>query len=538
MKKYNLFAIALLTAGCLFAFIGCSASRQTQTISKSDLPKISFGYWDIDSLQNTSKSDGITAALEEKFGFSASFQSFDWSTYKMQYQILAATDTLPDVFTNLLLSSNDTNDVALYNQMIEDETIHPLPDDLSDYPHLEKLLSKYEYLRHKDGHMYAIPHPIFTEDILSSSDAAMLVRKDWMTTLGIQAPQNINEFISMVTAFALQDPDGNGKNDTIGYNVNNLPALGKWVMLGIAPECNVYSWIHDTDGLYRPSWMTDAFRNVVTIYRDLYKLGGLDSDFYVKNPSTVVNDFITGKLGAMEYKSSASSLAELRELWNTQNDVPFDACVDVLPTFPAPDGKCYSNSSNSFWSEAYISSNVTDDELHIILSLIDYLLSDEGADLYNYGIQGTDYSIASDHSITSQIADENSSHLIKLAEKYPSIELWANLAHNGWDSSDFESTNETQVLYTQECISLAQKSLTYCKEKTIQVARPYDFLIYPKEHASYSNDAFDAFIQCIIGTEDPLKMWDESLELMKSQGLEEYVIRQNQLYLESQSTNK
>ena len=69
----------------------------------------------------------------------------------------------------------------------------------------------------------------------------MLVRRDWMDNLGISDPESFQDFADMTIAFAKNDPDGNGIDDTLGYNVNSINALGKWVILGIAPECNVYS---------------------------------------------------------------------------------------------------------------------------------------------------------------------------------------------------------------------------------------------------------------------------------------------------------
>ncbi len=533
MKKLKILPGILILTVYVAGITGCSLFGKKPDSAKQNTPEISFGYWDLDSLQDSSNSDAITALLEDKFGFRASFQSFDWSTYKEQYQVLAATGDLPDVFTNVLLSSNDANDSALYRQMVNEGFLQPLPEDLSDYPNLQDFLSDYEYLRDEDGHFYAIPHPLFAEDILSSSDAAMLVRKDWMETLDIQPPENIDEFISMTAAFAKEDPDGNGIDDTIGYNVNNLAALGKWVMLGISPECNVFSWIEDTDGSYCPCWMTDSFRDVITAYRKLYQSGGLDPDFYTKNSSTVLNDFTSGKLGALEYKSSASSLAELEDMWNSKNSLPFDSCVAVLPVMKAPDGVRYCNSSSSFWSETYISSSVTDQELDVILTLMDYLLSDEGAELYTRGISGTDYVISADNELVSKIAKEGSAHFVQLLKKYPSVELWSNLVSRGWDASDFEDTQETRFLYNQECVALSQDALTFCENNTVQIDRPYDFHLYPKEHSSFSNTAFDAFIKCIIETEDPLTMWDRALTSMEAQGLSEYVARQNQSYQES-----
>lgn len=520
MKPQKLIGITALLCLCSVLVIGYAHSKQSTGDKKENkISEISFGYWDIDQMQNSAESDGITQYLEEKFGFLANAQSFNWSNYKQQYQILASTGELPDIFTTVLLSSNNSEDTAMFKQMVADKMIQALPKNLSAYPNLEKLLSQFPELRQKDGCFYAIPHPTFTETILSSSDAAMIVRRDWMNNLGIDDPQNIQEFIQMTSAFASMDPDGNGKDDTIGYNVNNLAALGKWVMLGIAPKCNVYSWLEKPDGTFCPAWNTDEFRDVVAIYRQLYECGGLDPDFYVKNPSSVLDDFTSGRLGALEYKSSAPALAELKEEWDAKNTKPFSECVDILPVFPASDGIRYSNSSNSYWSETYINASVTEEELHIILKLLDYLLSDEGISLCSQGIEGVDYRLSSDESPVSLITDADSSHVTALQKKYHSIELWSNIVYRGWDSSYFSDTPYMNFLYGKDCMYLVEKSLKFCNENTVQVSRPYSFLTFPKENASFDSTAFQSFVRCIIGAESPLKMWDATLDKLRIQGL-------------------
>lgn len=532
MKPQKLIGITALLCLCTVLVIGYAHSKQSAGDKKENkIPEISFGYWDIDQMQNSAESDGITQYLEEKFGFLANAQSFNWSNYKQQYQILSSTGELPDVFTTVLLSSNNSENTAMFKQMVADKMIQALPKDLSAYPNLEKLLSQFPELRQKDGCFYTIPHPTFTETILSSSDAAMIVRRDWMNNLGIDDPQNIQEFIQMTSAFASMDPDGNGKDDTIGYNVNNLAALGKWVMLGIAPKCNVYSWLEKPDGTFCPAWNTDEFRDVVAIYHQLYECGGLDPDFYVKNPSSVLDDFTSGRLGALEYKSSAPALAELKEEWDAKNTSSFSECVDVLPIFPASDGIRYSNSSNSYWSETYINASVTEEELHIILKLLDYLLSDEGISLCSQGIEGVDYRLSSDESPVSLITDADSSHVTALQKKYHSIELWSNIVYRGWDSSYFSDTPYMNFLYGKDCMYLVEKSLKFCNENTVQVSRPYSFLTFPKENASFDSTAFQSFVRCIIGAESPLKMWDATLDKLRIQGLDEYIHVQNQRFI-------
>ena len=111
------------------------------------------------------------------------------------------------VFATLTISSNDTNDSAYYEDLIRNGSIQPLPDDLSAWPNLEKLMNQLDYTRYSDGHFYAIPRISFVDLTLACSDAAMIVRRDWMENLGLDDPTNIDEFIDLVAAFANDDPD-------------------------------------------------------------------------------------------------------------------------------------------------------------------------------------------------------------------------------------------------------------------------------------------------------------------------------------------
>lgn len=528
MNRKSFFPL-LLALAAVFLFSSPPFVMAAQKTEPQNIP-ISFGYWDIDSTANAPAPDGLTAFLEERFSFKARPHSFNWSTYKQQYRILAATDDLPDVFSTNLLSSNDADDTAFFHELIESGDIRPLPADLSPYPCLEALLSHFESHRQKDGLFYCIPRPNFLDTTLSSSDAALVVRRDWMEKLGIEDPENLEDFIKMASAFASQDPDGNQIDDTFGYNANSLSALGKWVILGIAPQCNVYCWTQNQDGSYLPSWLTQDFEQVVLAYRRLYETGGLDPNFYVKNASAVVDDFVSGRLGAMEYKFSASALSQLQDLWEAENDLPFDKCVDVLPIFPAPDGLRYSNSSNLFWSETYISSSISEEAFGRLLSLFDFLLSKEGMTILKLGFQGSDFDYAKDGSLISLLDTKTQTYYNALRKKYPSLNLWSNIVSWGWERSDFEAGPESSFLYSDSCIRLAQKALSFCERETLQIQRPYAFLTYPKEHSTFHASAFHAFIHSIIGKGDPLKLWRASLEKMKENGLEDYVRRQNQLY--------
>lgn len=541
--------LALSLASILTAtFSGCGASADNTDTANQVLPEslqnlsfdehlnISIGYWNIEDMAKATEPDAMTQYIEELFNITLEPVSVTWSNYKERYQILSATGSLPDVFATVTLSSNDNNDSATFSDFINTGAIRALPEDLTEFPLLNQILDSVSYTRYTDGKYYAIPRVSFQDPILSATDAAMLVRRDWMDSLGISDPESFQDFVDMTVAFAKDDPDGNGIDDTIGYNVNSLSALGKWLILGIAPECNVYSWTEE-NGTYVPSWTTDAFKQVVKDYRLLYEEGGLDPDFYTKAPSAVMDDFAAGRLGALEYKSSPAALMELKDRWDSMNDKAFEDCVDVLPIFPAPDGIRYSNSSSSFWSESYISSNVDDEKMERILALFEFLLSDEGQDFCHYGLEGIDYKKEEDGNYTCLLDTGGESLTTALARKYPSSILFAGIASWGGTWKDFQVNEMTTLRYGEFPTSLACKSINYSKDNTTQVSRPYAFMSYPKEPTEEfsTSNAFDQFVNCIIGDEDPVQMWEEVLTRMRSDGLDDYIQKQNKSFAQSQN---
>lgn len=537
--------LVLLSAASLLC-AGCRKEQPAAHVDRSVLPAsvralsykkhmdISIGYWDIDDCVKATKPDGMMKYIEKLFNVTIRPVSVSWANYKKRYEILSATHNLPDVFADITLSSSSTEDSAAFAQMIEDDSIRALPQDLSAYPTLNSFMDSISYTKYTDGKFYAIPRISYSDISFGSTDAAMIVRKDWMDALHLSDPVTFDDFADLTAAFTHDDPDGDGKDDTVGYNVNALSALGKWVMLGIAPQCNAYSWI-EQDGRYVPSWTTDAFTDVVKAYRRLYETGGLDPDFYTKTPASVLEDFATGRLGAFEYKSAPGSLWALKRKWEAVNDKPFADCVKILPALKAPDGIRYSNSSSRFWSESYISSNTSDAKLKRILALYEFLLSDAGQDFCHYGIKDTDYKIAKDGTYESLLGNKKTDFSTALSRKYPSATLFSGIASWGCAYMDFDNNKKNDLRYGSDVSKLSRDAYAYNCDNTTQITRPYAFLSFPKEPSDLfgTSQAQKTFIDCITGSGDPADMWNESLADMRSKGLDGYIDKQNENYSDS-----
>ena len=76
-----------------------------------------------------------------------------------------------------------------------------------------------------DGKIYGL----YTER--PSSRQGIIIREDWLQTLGLIKPGTIDELYEVLRAFTKDDPDGNGKEDTIGLADRNDLVFGAFKTL-------------------------------------------------------------------------------------------------------------------------------------------------------------------------------------------------------------------------------------------------------------------------------------------------------------------
>jgi len=227
MKRFIcLFTIMIMLSGMLAS---CSVNHGSvlglpdsmENVSFNEHLEISIGFWNIHDMADSKDRDAVLKDIESTFNITIRPVSVSWENYKERYQIMSSTKSLPDIFATVTISSTIADDSARLLTMIENRDIRSLPKDFSKFPRLQELFEEMEYIRSADGNFYIIPRVAFRDPLLSFSDVGMVVRKDWMEALGMDAPESLDEFIELVSAFANNDPDQNGFHDTIGYNVNN-----------------------------------------------------------------------------------------------------------------------------------------------------------------------------------------------------------------------------------------------------------------------------------------------------------------------------
>ncbi|NSW92712.1 MAG: extracellular solute-binding protein [Firmicutes bacterium] len=150
----------------------------------------------------------------------------------------------------------------------------------------------------KKGKIYGIPKTAAIED----STPVLWVRKDWMEKLKMPEPKCISDIETMAQAFINNDPDGNGKNDTLGLVIcprydskgggtGSISAI--FTNYGATPG----QWrVKDENNVIYGSLMPEA-ANALELLNKWYKNGIIPKDFGTWDEATLKQKVTSGEAG-------------------------------------------------------------------------------------------------------------------------------------------------------------------------------------------------------------------------------------------------
>ncbi len=279
-----------LTGAILLA--GCGAGGGTDVADKS----ADFGF-------NKTGLPIVDETLTLTAGGSKAPLAPDFSEMELVQQWQADTniaiewENLPDqVYAekkNLMLASGDIPDI-LFNTGLSDAeivdngsngTLLPLEDLIEEYaPTLTAILADRPDIRAaitaSDGHIYTLPS---VEELgLVQFPNFLYINTTWLDALGLAMPTTIDEYRAALTAFATQDPNGNGvadeiplsfRTDSFCANPHDLIAA-----LGGQPENNDHRIVRDDEVQFTAN--TDEYKAGVAALSDWYADGLIDPESF------------------------------------------------------------------------------------------------------------------------------------------------------------------------------------------------------------------------------------------------------------------
>lgn len=228
------------------------------------------------------------------------FEAADGDDYRTKVSMAIASGDLPDI----MAVTQDELVALVENDLVADLTdaYNNCASDL-----MKEIYDSYEGrsldMATFDGKLYAMP-----TTAISGGPEFLWLRKDWMDKLGLEEPKTLEDVEKIVTAFVKEDPDGNGKADTVGiplcttennflygnyssaYKMNNV-----FTMFGACPE----QWIETASGEVGYGSVQPEMKEGLAVLTDWYAKGLIDKEFATRKYSEVTALITDGKCGSV-----------------------------------------------------------------------------------------------------------------------------------------------------------------------------------------------------------------------------------------------
>ncbi|WP_167859434.1 extracellular solute-binding protein [Paenibacillus cymbidii] len=238
-----------------------------------------------------------TKALASELGINVNVTwTADGSQYDNKLNVTIASGALPD-----LMRVN----AAQLKQLIESNSLEDLTDVFNKYasPDTKKQYAVGDSIALKSaqvgGKLYAIPNT--ASAIAGAASPLVWVRSDWMKKLNLQPPKTMQDLLTIARAFTNNDPDGNGKKDTVGYAFTNNFLESGLGNLGFFNGYHAYPsiWVKDKTGKLVYGSTQPEMKKALQDLQQLYKDGAIDQEFTVKDGAKVIDMITAGQVGIL-----------------------------------------------------------------------------------------------------------------------------------------------------------------------------------------------------------------------------------------------
>ena len=290
--------------------------------------------------------------------------------------------------------------------LADDGLIVPLDDYLEYMPDIVAAVGeeRMDTWRQADGHIYYIP----TVSSVQGSQT-MLVRKDWLEELQLDMPETWEDWVTLWTAIRDHDLNGNGDSSdeiplALSYGEDGEKCMTMLMnAFGIRASADCQFCILD-DGTYTMVYEHPNYRKFLRAAAELYREGILREGFEECDYGRIDELMKDNVLGTtMTWAVSASNAEYLRE--NGDEDALWAAVAPIQ----GPDKDQMIQERELVGSSWCISAGAQKaGKVEDIIRFFNWCFTQEGAYLYNYGIEGISYERKDDKPVIKTEMLENS----------------------------------------------------------------------------------------------------------------------------------
>lgn len=236
-------------------------------------------------------------------------------------------------------------------------------------------------------------------DLKRGAYAGYAIRKDWLDNLGLDVPTTIDELYTVLKAFKEEDANGNGdKDDEIPMTDDSSKTLMNYLMAAWGlrynmPYVDPYTgkmtyWTEYKDG--------EAFTDFLTTMKKWYDEGLIDPEFASQDGSAREAKITSDRAGFFfAYTGNYAFWSEALKTYRPEkaDEIELYGMVPLV----GPAGKPYTaNDAHVRYAASNEGTCVTttaekNGTIEAILKLFDYMYTEEGSELINWGVEGVSY---------------------------------------------------------------------------------------------------------------------------------------------------
>lgn len=379
--KLTMLAITVVMTGSLFTGCGSNTSSSGTGTSNGKAVTISMLY--ADNAAYPFNKNWVSIKKAEKLAnVKFDIQSVPDGDYGTKRQLILNSGNMPDIIFKT--GESDISDYALNGKIL------PISDYINKMPNFKKFVKKYGYekeldnMRESNGKFYCLPVNANTKKVPSE---VFMVRKDILEKNGLKVPTTLEELYQDAKILKAKYPDSDPITNEFGEaNLLSMfaPAFGTTAGWGAGPGGFQYDKAADK-WINAPT--SDNYKQMLMYFNKLYKEGILDKEFATLNSNVYTQKKTTGK--------SFFFVDWLSTTVSTNNDgKKLDPNFDIesVMAYKGASGKSLLPATGMYSQSMTLPASVKDSpNFNAILKFVDWLYSDEAADLFTWGVKGVTY---------------------------------------------------------------------------------------------------------------------------------------------------
>lgn len=507
---------------------------------QSELTVISRGSW-VDPNAKYPEGQSLedntyTRMLKEKFNIQVDYE-FVAADYPRQVDLAIASGKIPDFLTGLTYNQ--------YRAIVKSGLAMDISEVWEQYasPQVKEIYNSnkelFDSLVKEEGKMYAIPASKPLPDFLAN----MWIRQDWLDKLKLKAPTNLEELEAVAKAFVEQDPDGNGKPDTVGLvgpsqngqlyqDMDNQNFSMHFDPIFSAYNAFPGIWVKDSNDEAVYGSILPETKAALQNLADMYKQGLISKGMITSK----TDELISNNQAGMFFGTWWNPFTEIGNSWKNDNNANWQPYL--LPS--GSDGIYLAKGGNAAANFAVISKDAKNPEAVIKLlnifkdGLPNYVDKDEQAILGDYPfpwgaqtfsladgpakiLQQMDNYIAGKSTVDEIHADFNSYDpgAVSIFDKMIAFKTkpYDNMNISGWDFSG-DKANDFGLVYS---FGIGLRPYVDGKFKWVNTLTYERTETMEKRWANLRKLEYEMFSKIIIGVE-PISAFDSFVEQWKKEG--------------------